>query len=412
MWEGGGTVPPELGIASRLIGRGHAVHVLGDPTIETSAKRIGAGFTPWRQAPHVASLRPEDALVKDWEIKNPLTLFRAMRDALLCGPTRLFAEETLAAIESFKPDAVAADMVMIGAAMAAERGSLPVAILMPNLYPFPAKGRPMIGSGLMPAKGPLGRIRDRILARLFVRLFDGGLGPVNEARAALGLGPLAHTLEQATGADLMLLLTSEAFDFPGPPLPAHVKFVGAQLDDPLWAERWESPWPATDARPLVLVGFSSTFQNQGAVLARVVQALGRLPVRGVVTTGPALDAAALNSTDNVTVVRSAPHGQIIPRASVVVTHCGHGTTLKALSHGVPLLCMPMGRDQVDNAARTVWHGAGLRLKPSASTTAIADTVDALLKDDRYRRGAAVLAERLRAEAHGDRAVDELERLAS
>jgi len=46
---------------------------------------------PWREAPHVRSLRPEDALVKDWEITNPLALFSAMRDAILCGPTGVFA---------------------------------------------------------------------------------------------------------------------------------------------------------------------------------------------------------------------------------------------------------------------------------------------------------------------------------
>jgi hypothetical protein len=45
MWEGGGTVPPELAIARRLIARGHAVYVLGDPTIEAGAKAIGASYS-------------------------------------------------------------------------------------------------------------------------------------------------------------------------------------------------------------------------------------------------------------------------------------------------------------------------------------------------------------------------------
>jgi MGT family glycosyltransferase len=412
MWEGGGTVPPELALAGRLVGRGHMVHVLGDPTIEAGAARIGAGFTPWRQAPHVTSLRPEHALVKDWEIKNPLRLFRVMRDALLCGPTRLFAEETLAAIERVRPDVVAADFVMIGSLAAAQRARVPTALLVPNLYPFPAKGRPMIGSGSMPARGPLGWIRDAVMARVFVRLFDGGLAPVNDARTTLGLPPLAHTFDQATGCDVILLLTSEAFDFPGPPFPANVRFAGPQLDDSLWAEPWTSPWPETDSRPLVLVGFSSTFQNQAATLQRVMQALGELPVRGLVTAGSALEASELSPPPNVVVVASAPHGRIIPHSRVVVTHCGHGTTLKALSLGVPLLCMPMGRDQVDNAARTVWHGAGIRIKPSAPAETIAAALRKLLADDRYRQHARLLADRIAAESIGDRAIIEFEALAS
>jgi UDP:flavonoid glycosyltransferase YjiC (YdhE family) len=93
MWEGGGTVPPEMGIASRLLLRNHNVHIIGDPTIEDATRRIGATFTRWREAPHVTSLRPEDVLVRDWEIHNPFKLFRAMADALLvvrrsCSPAK------------------------------------------------------------------------------------------------------------------------------------------------------------------------------------------------------------------------------------------------------------------------------------------------------------------------------------
>jgi UDP:flavonoid glycosyltransferase YjiC (YdhE family) len=252
------------------------------------------------------------------------------------------------------------------------------------------------------------RTRDAVLARVFTRLFDGGLGAVNEGRAAMALSPLQHTFDQATGVDVMLLLTARAFDFPGPPLPPNARYVGAQLDDPVWA----APWPADDRRPLVLVAFSSTFQNQGAVLERVMAALGALDLRGLVTVGPALDGLGSHAPANVAVVASAPHAQIIPSASLVVSHCGHGTTLKALSHGVPLVCLPMGRDQVDNAARVVWHGAGVRLKPSASADAIRNAVAAVLGDERYRRAAQALAARLQEEsASSDPAIVELERLA-
>src|SRR6185369_2696361 len=105
------------------------------------------------------------------------------------GPTGVFAQETAAAIASFAPDAVAADMVMIGSVMAAQASRLPVAVLIPNLYPFPAKGRPMIGSGFGPATNVVGRARDALMARVFRYLFDRGLGPVNDARRAMQLPP-------------------------------------------------------------------------------------------------------------------------------------------------------------------------------------------------------------------------------
>jgi len=137
----------------------------------------------------------------------------------------------------------------------------------------------------------------------------------------------------------------------------------------------------------VLVGFSSTYQNQGAVLRRVVEALSALPVRAVVTVGQMLDPAEVTSSDNVVVVGSAPHRQILADASLAVSHCGHGTTMKTLAAGVPMVCIPMGRDQNDTAARVVHHGAGVRLSPNASAAKIGEAVQRVLRDDSFRSNA-------------------------
>ena len=59
--------------------------------------------------------------------------------------------------------------------------------------------------------------------------------------------------------------------------------------------------------------------------------------------------------------RFVPHGEVLPHASLVVTHAGMGTVMSALSHGVPLLCLPLGRDQFFNAAMVERLGAGRAL---------------------------------------------------
>ena len=51
------------------------------------------------------------------------------------------------------------------------------------------------------------------------------------------------------------------------------------------------------------------------------------------TRGPMLSPDELASTDNVTVAASAPHRQVLSHASLVVSHCGRGTTIKALAVG-------------------------------------------------------------------------------
>jgi UDP:flavonoid glycosyltransferase YjiC (YdhE family) len=101
----------------------------------------------------------------------------------------------------------------------------------------------------------------------------------------------------------------------------------------------------------------------------------------------------------------------MPHAAAVVSHCGHGTVMKALAAGVPLVCLPMGRDQFEVAARVVALGAGVRLRPGASSAAIARAVRTVLEDPSYRSAARRMAETLAQEARTDRAVAELEGLA-
>jgi len=96
--------------------------------------------------------------------------------------------------------------------------------------------------------------------------------------------------------------------------------------------------------------------RQEGLLQRAADALGQLPVRGLVTTGPAIDPAVISAPDNVTVTRWARHADVLPHCSAVITHGGHGTVMKALIAGVPLVLVPLGRDQPDNAGGVV-HAA-------------------------------------------------------
>lgn len=80
--DGGGTVPPALGVASDLVGRGHEVRVLGDPTIEQSARAAGCQFTPWTLAPDCSAVSDQTALVAKMESGNPYRRFAG------CGARR------------------------------------------------------------------------------------------------------------------------------------------------------------------------------------------------------------------------------------------------------------------------------------------------------------------------------------
>jgi MGT family glycosyltransferase len=408
-WDGGGAAPPELGVARRLVDGGHEVRVLGDPTLRDQASTIGASFAPWEAAPHRVTGDPSEDLVKDWEVSNPIAGLGRIRDRLLAGPAAAMAADTAGQLDEWSPDVLLADYFMFGAVIAGQAARLPVAAIVPNIWALPVRGVPPLGGGFPLAKGPLGRIRDAALVRMTNRIFAAGLPTINAVRAAYRLAPLTSFYDQILSADRILVLTSPTFDYASPFVPSNVRYLGPVLDDPSWTEPWA---PSDDRRPLVLVALSSTFQDQSDLLQRIVGALATLPVRAIVTTGPAVDPGTIHAPDNVTVVRSAPHQEILREASLVITHCGHGTTLKTLAAGVPMVAIPMGRDQDDTAARVVHHGAGTRLKPSVSVERIRRGIVTVLENDEYRRAAGRLAEAIDGERDHAALLYQLESLAS
>jgi MGT family glycosyltransferase len=412
-WEGGGCVPPELGLARRLIARGHQVRVLACPAVEPAARAAGCEFSPWVTAPHKHSLAPEEDIMRDWEFKNIFKLFAHVLDVFLCGPADKFAADTLAVLDKHPADVVLNDMLMLGAQMAAEKAKLPSAILVPNISMRPAKGVPAIGPGFLPATGPLGRLRDALLNKVGTRIWAKGLPALNRARGGLGLDPLRDIWAQYDRADRVLVMTSPTFDFVPPQPPANTVWVGPVLDDPSWAgSSWEPPWPATNADPIVLVGLSSTYQHQQDAIRNAIAALAKLPVRALVTIGPALAAENIASpAPHVVVVKTAPHSQVLAKASLAITHCGHGTTIRALAAGVPLVCIPMGRDQNDTAARVVARGAGVRLTPTAPEPKIRKAVERVLAGPHYAAAARALADAIRREVGELDPIGILERLA-
>jgi MGT family glycosyltransferase len=413
--DGGGTVPPAMGVAGELVRRGHAVTVLADPTVAPSARSAGCDFVPWRTAPHFASVEEQTSFLAAFESGNPVRAYRIARDRLFGrGATAGFASELLATARDVRPDAVLAESAVPGILVGALASALPTASLMPMIYVRPTPGLPLMGTGWQPARGAAGRLRDALAPRA-TRLLTGRFTPaLNATLRAHGLKPVDDLFELLDRCREVLVLTSPSFDLLPPHLPPNVRYVGPQLDDPGWAATEDAgSWRPDGEGPLVLVAGSSVFQHQTDLLRRAADALGQLPVRGLITTGQAVDPRDVPAPANVRVVRAAPHRTVLTEAAVAVTHVGHGSALKALAAGVPQVCVPMGRDQKDNAVRVLRLGAGVRVGKRVSAEALGDAVLRVLTIPAYgeaaRRFAAVLAEEARTRP---RAADRAEALLS
>lgn len=410
LWAGGGNVPPQMALATRLAGAGHEVRVLAPAVLQGQIQAAGLEFEPYRLTPEHDEADPARSLTRDFGYRSPLGAAKATRDHLFVAMAEPVAADVLHVLDR-RVDVVVPDYMLMGALFAAEKANVPVAGLIHHTYPFPAPGLPPFGNGWVPRPGLRGAARDAagraIFDRVWVRPMLDGL---NRARRNLGLESFAEITDLLAVADRFLVLTSRSFDFPAE-LPANVRYVGPQMDQWDGTPGWSSPWPDDDSRPLDLVSLSTTYQAQESLIRNAIEAVGRLPVRALVTAGP-VDVPADQVPPNVHVTRFIPHAHVLPRAAAVITHGGHGTVMAALRHGLPLVCLPMGRDQGDVAARVAWHGAGVRLSARSPASKIALAVERVLGDPAFTAGARRLAAAIAEDEAADGGVHQLVELAA
>lgn len=410
-WDGGGTIPPELGLAARLVARGQKIVVLSDDTVEQEATAAGATFTPWRRAPQARARDTDRALIRDWEVKSPLAQVRQVGDLLFFGPASRHAADLSEAIDRYAPDVLIVDAMLTGALAAAERSGLPTAAVAPNVNMLRTPGVPPLGSGLRPLRGPIGRARDSALHWLNDKLM--GTGTLNDTRRELGLQPVRSLEQCMRRADVAIFLTSESFDFPPARPDPTIVYGGVPIPpDEREPVAWAPPWP-NDGRPAVLLSLSTTYMQQEDLLQRLVDALGMVDCHALVTTGPGLRSRPIGRVpQNVHVVESAPHGAVLPHVELVITHGGHGTVIRSLAAGVPVMVVPISRDQPDNAARAVHHGVGIKVSKRSTPDKLAAAVRRALADDTMRARATAMAGRLAPDIGAPKAVAALEELAA
>ena len=263
-----------------------------------------------------------------------------------------------AAIAEERPDLLLIDGQTWGGLAGAEAWGGPWASWLPYPMPLPSPEVPPFGPGLPPARGPAGRLRDRVLRPLLMRSFERVMLPsLNEVRARVGLAPLTGVGELFTRPPALLYLTAEPFDYPRTDWPANIRMIGPGTWDPP-ADPPE--WLAAIDRPIVLVTTSSEFQDDGRLVATALDALADEPVH-VVATLPSADPAAFAPRPNAHVLPFVPHAPLLEHAACAITHGGMGATQKALAAGVPVCAVPFGRDQLEVARRVVVAGAGTKL---------------------------------------------------
>jgi len=351
-WDGGGNVPPATAIAAELRRRGHRVRFVGHASQRAPLEAQGFEVEPTTHARPFAADDPQSVLA----------MIRMFGD-------RGLGRDALAALARRPADLVVVDCLLLGAMDELRRdrdGAGPAYVVLEHLY-------------------------DAFFRRSFLR------GPIGIGLRLMGLRPGA-----ALGAARATLVASLPELDPAGRSPRHdVTYVGPVV----------TASPRVPGPPAVLVSLSTfAYPGMAGCLQRLLDATATLDARIVVTTGPHVDHARLSTAPNHELQAVVPHGELMPRVSLVVTHGGHGTTMRALAHDLPLVVMPMHPfvDQPMVGKSVEQAGAGRMVAKKASADELAPVIAELLADGPHRAAAARLGAAIRAMPGATNAADVIE----
>jgi MGT family glycosyltransferase len=327
---------PMLALGARLAERGHEV------TFET--------WSRWRPEVEAAGMRFLPA--PEYPLFGGSSMGSAMYEAVV-----LAAAETRRAVAELRPDALVHDILTLAPAMAGELEGVPVATLVPHLYPVGGPGFPPYALG---ARLPRTRLGSRLwdaVARGTQRGLREGRDQLNQTRVRLGLAPLER-FHGGLSERLCLVGTFPQLEYPRH-WPAGTHVVGPLM--------WEPPFdfvePPPGNEPLVLVAPSTAQDPEHRLLRAALAGLGDLPIRVIATWNrrplPADEPVAVPA--NTRLVEWVSYSKTMPACSLVICHAGYGTMARALACGCPVLAVPHVGDMAENAARADWAGVGVRL---------------------------------------------------
>jgi UDP:flavonoid glycosyltransferase YjiC (YdhE family) len=310
-------------------------------------------------------------------------------------------------IRSCDPEVVVADIITSAASLAAQAEGRRWATLVPHVMPTGEPGFPIYSIGAVYPRTALGRRFWGLVRPLVMTGEEQGRVELNGARERVGLPPLSE-VHGGISRELAIVATFPQLEYPRP-----AGWPGMRVTGPLM---WEQPFgdvelPPGDA-PLVLVAPSTSQDPEQRLVRAALEGLAGEPVRVLATINRRPPSSPIPVPANARLVDWVSYTRTMRLCDAVVCHAGHGTVVRALASGVPVVACGHAGDQAENAARVRWAGVGVSLPRRFQTAGgVRLAVRRLLADRRYRRRAEELRDWAAANDGAAAAADAVEELA-
>ncbi len=399
-FPGSGHVYPMAALGRNLMDRGHQVTFFNLLDMEQSIGEAGIPFRAYgtKEFP-VGSVGQFDRQIATMQGSAALKTFVA-REAETC---RLQLTELPSMFAKEGLDLLLVDFVEGGALTAAEHVGLPAisVCLIPPVMNEASAPPPFFGWRYR--TGRLARARNWFGNRLAALALRPVLKVIARQRAAWKL-PKRTGLSVFYSPRLTITQMPELLDFPRKRWPVHFLHTGPFIDKRVRTPV-PFPWERLNGKPVVYASMGTLQNGVVPVFEAILKAVASFDVQLVLSTGDTIAVEALIvHAGSAVIVNRAPQLELIQRADLVITHAGLNSSLEALTHGKPMVAIPVASDQPGVARRLERLGVA-EVVPVAkvSVRRLKAALKKVFNDKRYRERALEVQKELAA-LHGlDRA---------
>lgn len=405
-----GDLHPYLAIGQELLRRGHRAVVATVPMFRERVEAAGLEFAPVRAA--TAEAIDPELIRRVFHGRKGVEYI--LRELILPALPRAYADTTLA-VEG--ADLLVAHPLTWATKLVAEKRGIPwvstvlapvslLSVIDPPRLPGLELLQRLVRLNLLSS----GRRVWRLAFGLAERISRRWLRPYDELRRSLGLADGGHPMFGGGHAPgLELALFSPLFAAPQPDWPAQTLATGfAFFEQPFEPTPYLDRWLAAGSPPVIFTLGSSAVNTPGDFFRESAFAARRIGRRALLL-GASPGEVPVRPGQDLFFLPYGSYAAIFPRGAAVVHQGGVGTTAEVLRAGVPMLVVPFGVDQPDNAARVVRLGVGRTLaRRRYRKRLVARELRALLEKPGYAREASEVGEAIRAERGAAMACDALE----
>ncbi|GGW81725.1 UDP glycosyltransferase [Streptomyces lucensis JCM 4490] len=381
-----GHLNPNLAFAAELVRRGHRVSFSIDEQHAPQVRATGARPVVYETTFPRAD-RGERFPLHDVTAMSSLFLEEAI--AVLPQQRKAFADD--------RPDVVLYDYAALSAQVLAHEWGVPAV----RLSPTRVSSRTW-EEDLAPFYASVAEDEKWLAYRRRFRrwLDDAGIGMSVDDFLYVGI------------TDHCVVTIPRQFQADAAELGADHTFVGPVVREQDHQESWVPP---AGGRPVLLVAFGTIAPEVPQVQQiyfECLEAFADSPWHVVMSIGAQLDPELFGEPPaNIELLPQAPQLQILEHADAFVTHAGMGSVMEAIQHTIPMVAVPMGFDQTENARVIERLGIGTSV-PFEGVTGqeIREAVDGVRGDPEVGRRLEALREDVRRAGGARAAADAVESL--